>query len=98
MSEQDVAGVQRLPALHVRASSTIRRAIRSLRERLDKIDAAHGTQGNRIFYLATPPELFKMITAQLGDASLNQRRDDKCFVRLVIEKPFGVDLADRASS
>ena len=27
----------------------------TLRERLDRIDAAHGTQGNRIFYLATPP-------------------------------------------
>src|SRR5215471_20469098 len=26
-----------------------------LRERLDKIDAAHGTQGNRLFYMATPP-------------------------------------------
>jgi glucose-6-phosphate 1-dehydrogenase len=66
---------------------------RTLRERLDKIDAAHGTQGNRVFYLATPPELFKTITAQLGDASLQERRDEKSFVRLVIEKPFGVDLS-----
>src|SRR5579859_3218159 len=63
-----------------------------LRQRLEKIDAAHGTQGNRIFYLATPPELFKTITAQLGDCGLNRRRDDNCFARLVIEKPFGVDL------
>jgi glucose-6-phosphate 1-dehydrogenase len=29
-----------------------------LRERLERIDVAHGTQGNRVFYLATPPELF----------------------------------------
>jgi glucose-6-phosphate 1-dehydrogenase len=64
----------------------------ALRERLDQIDAAHGTQGNRIFYLATPPELFKTITAQLGDAHLNERRDENSFCRLVIEKPFGVDL------
>src|SRR5712691_6244192 len=64
-----------------------------LRERLEKIDAAHGTSGNRIFYLATPPELFQGITAQLGDAHLNRRRDENCFVRMVIEKPFGVDLA-----
>ena len=63
-----------------------------LRERLDKIDAAHGTQCNRVFYLATPPELFELITGQLGDAGLNQRKDDRSFVRLVIEKPFGVDL------
>ena len=64
----------------------------TLRQRLEKIDAAHGTQGNRVYYLATPPELFKTITAQLGDAKLNQRRDEKGFVRIVIEKPFGVDL------
>src|SRR5579859_6990658 len=65
----------------------------TLRERLEKIDAAHGTCGNRIFYMATPPELFKVISAQLGGASLHKRVNDKCFVRLVIEKPFGVDLA-----
>jgi len=64
-----------------------------LRERLERIDAAHGTQGNRIFYLATPPELFRTITAQLGDAGLSERRDENSFCRLVIEKPFGVDLS-----
>jgi glucose-6-phosphate 1-dehydrogenase len=63
-----------------------------LRERLETLDAAHGTQGNRVFYLATPPELFKDITAQLGAAGLHQRRNENGFVRLVIEKPFGVDL------
>src|SRR5437868_13431562 len=26
-----------------------------LRERLDRIDAEHGTAGNRLYYLATPP-------------------------------------------
>ncbi len=61
-------------------------------QRLEKIDAGHGTQGNRIFYLATPPELFKVITARLGEANLHRRHDEKAFVRLVIEKPFGVNL------
>src|SRR5207244_5266437 len=64
-----------------------------LRERLEKIDAAHGTSSNRIFYMATPPELFQVITAQLGDAKLNKRQAEKTFVRMVVEKPFGVDLA-----
>jgi glucose-6-phosphate 1-dehydrogenase len=63
-----------------------------LRERLEAIDSAHGTQGNRIFYLATPPELFRVITAQLGDANLQQRDEGGAFVRLVVEKPFGTDL------
>jgi glucose-6-phosphate 1-dehydrogenase len=63
-----------------------------LRDRLAAIDEAHGTAGNRVFYMATPPELFKTITAQLGDSGLHKRRDDRGFVRLVIEKPFGVNL------
>jgi glucose-6-phosphate 1-dehydrogenase len=63
-----------------------------LRDRLEKIDGMHGTQGNRVFYLATPPELFRLITAQLGDAGLHRRQHENGFVRLVIEKPFGVDL------
>ena len=62
-------------------------------QRLERIDAGHGTQGNRVFYLATPPELFKTISAQLGDAGLQHRSEDSStFVRLVIEKPFGVNL------
>jgi len=64
----------------------------ALRERLTRIDAAHGTQGNRVFYMATPPELFRTINARLGAAHLEQRPSDKGFVRLVIEKPFGVNL------
>jgi glucose-6-phosphate 1-dehydrogenase len=64
-----------------------------LRERLSQLDAEHQTQGNRVFYLATPPELFPVITAQLGDAGFHQRHHEKAFVRLVIEKPFGTSLA-----
>jgi glucose-6-phosphate 1-dehydrogenase len=64
----------------------------TLRQRLERIDAGHGTQGNRIYYLATPPELFKPIIAQLGDAGLNRSGTDDGFSRVVVEKPFGVDL------
>jgi glucose-6-phosphate 1-dehydrogenase len=60
----------------------------ALRERLAELDA----EGNRVFYLATPPELFQVITAQLGEAKLHHRQRDKGFVRVVIEKPFGTDL------
>jgi glucose-6-phosphate 1-dehydrogenase len=42
-----------------------------------------------VFYLATPPELFPIITGQLGSANLTQAGS---FVRLVIEKPFGTNL------
>ncbi|MDQ3811547.1 MAG: glucose-6-phosphate dehydrogenase [Chloroflexota bacterium] len=65
----------------------------ALRTRLQELDAERQTRGNRVFYLATPPELFSVITARLGDCQLNHRLSDKSFVRLVIEKPFGTDLA-----
>src|SRR4030081_3820146 len=55
-----------------------------LRERLEKIDAAHGTSGNRIFYLATPPELFQGTTAKPGDTQPNRRPNETFFVPLVI--------------
>ncbi len=60
----------------------------ALRERLAELDKS----GNRLFYMATPPELFETITARLGEAKLSVRQSDKGFVRLVIEKPFGTDL------
>jgi glucose-6-phosphate 1-dehydrogenase len=63
-----------------------------LARRLTELDAERKTQGNRVFYLATPPELFRTITARLGEAGLAQRQNERAFVRLVIEKPFGTDL------
>src|SRR5205085_1289531 len=64
----------------------------ALRDRLAELDGERGTAGNRVFYLATPPELFQTIVAQLGDAGLHHRLGEHNFVRLVIEKPFGTDL------
>src|SRR5438876_4271846 len=64
---------------------------RELADRLAKIDGEHGTAGNRLFYLATPPEVFPVILQQLGAAGLNRPRGDG-FVRIVVEKPFGTDL------
>lgn len=50
------------------------------------------TGGNVLFYLAVPPELFEPIVAQLGDAGLLAQRDGE-WRRVIIEKPFGHDLA-----
>jgi glucose-6-phosphate 1-dehydrogenase len=63
---------------------------RRLGERLAQLDAEAGTQGNRLFYLATPPVLYPVIIEQLGQAGLN--RNDLGWVRIIIEKPFGQDL------
>ena len=64
-----------------------------LAERLAEIDREHGTQGNRLFYLATPPELFPVIIDLLGAVGLNKSSNEHAFVRIVVEKPFGTDLS-----
>ncbi len=64
---------------------------RRLTERLAQLDAECGTQGNRLFYLATPPALYPLIVEQLGQAGLN--RSDPGWTTIIVEKPFGRDLA-----
>jgi glucose-6-phosphate 1-dehydrogenase len=63
-----------------------------LRGRLAEIDQACGTSGNRLFYMSTPPEAFEPIIAGLGQSGLTTRHAEHPFQRLIIEKPFGVDL------
>jgi glucose-6-phosphate 1-dehydrogenase len=58
---------------------------------LEELDHEAGVQLNRIFYLSTAPEFFPVICERLGAAGLN--RAEKAETRIVIEKPFGYDLA-----
>src|SRR5689334_2555949 len=58
----------------------------------EKAAAEHQTGGNAIFYLAVGSQLFGTIVEQLGAAGLVQEKDDS-FRRVIIEKPFGSDLA-----
>jgi glucose-6-phosphate 1-dehydrogenase len=48
--------------------------------------------GNALFYLATPPSEFSVIIQQLGKAGLVKETGD-AWRRVIIEKPFGHDLA-----
>jgi glucose-6-phosphate 1-dehydrogenase len=66
-----------------------------LRDLLAEEDERRGTRGNRLFYLATSPEYFPVIADNLGRAGLAAEDDDQGgrFARLVVEKPFGHDLA-----
>ena len=64
-----------------------------LKERLERLDASHGTRGNRLYYLAVAPEYFATIINQLGHAGLiYPALQDSPWSRVVIEKPFGHDL------
>jgi glucose-6-phosphate 1-dehydrogenase len=70
---------------------------------LDALDREAGTRGNRMFYLATPPTQFPVIVEELGAAGLARRGAFDAahalgepvpgWTRLVVEKPFGSDLA-----
>lgn len=59
---------------------------------LDRLDKERGTAGNRLFYLATAPEYFPIIIKHLGEAGLNTSPTGG-WVRVIVEKPFGRDLA-----
>jgi glucose-6-phosphate 1-dehydrogenase len=65
---------------------------KSLAARLDKIDKERGTRGNRLFYFAVAPNQFEPILEHLKVAGLNQPPEGS-WARVIIEKPFGTDLA-----
>src|ERR1700681_2285359 len=64
-----------------------------LAKRIDELSAQKKLGGNRLFYLSTPPEVYPHIVEQLGRAGLAKPASADCWVRIIIEKPFGRDLA-----
>jgi glucose-6-phosphate 1-dehydrogenase len=65
----------------------------AMRAQIEKLEAARKTGGNRLFYLATPPNAFAPIARELGRAGLLKEEEGGPWHRLVVEKPFGTDLA-----
>src|SRR6266404_4995774 len=65
---------------------------KSLAQRLDKIDKERGTRGNRLFYFAAAPDQFEPILKNLKAAGLNKTCEGS-WARVIVEKPFGTDLA-----
>ncbi len=61
-----------------------------LRARIEQLERDHGLPGNRIFYLALPLEAFGPALEGLGQAGLAKGPG---WTRVVVEKPFGRDLA-----
>ena len=53
------------------------------------LDRARHTGGNVVFYCATPPPTYPMISEQLKAAGMNRGRG---YRRIIVEKPFGSDL------
>ncbi|HZI16321.1 MAG TPA: glucose-6-phosphate dehydrogenase, partial [Myxococcus sp.] len=66
-----------------------------LREKLEAVSQQQRTEGNQLYYLATPASTFPQILHGLAGAGLlprEERPHQKPWRRLVIEKPFGHDL------
>jgi glucose-6-phosphate 1-dehydrogenase len=61
-----------------------------LKERIETIEDEHDLPGNRVFYLSVPPQVYPSTIEALGEAGLNSSAG---WTRVVIEKPFGHDLA-----
>ncbi len=59
---------------------------------VDALEGERGTGGNTAFYLSVPPRSFQPVCRQLDRSGLS-RQDSHRWRRVVIEKPFGHDLA-----
>jgi glucose-6-phosphate 1-dehydrogenase len=66
-------------------------AYQRLAAQLERLDHERGTNGNRVFYFATLPQFFPVIVSGLATAGI--AKTDEGWKRLVVEKPFGHDLA-----
>ena len=60
----------------------------ALRDTLSELDSSLGTLGNRVYYFAVPPSAIGTLVDEIA-----QRRGADGWLRLIIEKPFGHDLA-----
>jgi len=67
-------------------------AFDNLVETVRALDIERGTGGNHAFYLSIPPRFFAQVCEQLARSGLSQPSPDT-WRRVVIEKPFGHDLA-----
>ena len=59
---------------------------KALAARIAEVEEQHGIAGNRVFYIALPPQAFADTIAGLAAAGLSSSRG---WTRLVVEKPFG---------
>ncbi|MCU7905796.1 MAG: glucose-6-phosphate dehydrogenase [Candidatus Thiodiazotropha sp. (ex Epidulcina cf. delphinae)] len=65
----------------------------ALRRRLEEIESMIGSEGNRLFYFATPPSAAPIILHRLSEAGvLEGSGSDTPWTRVIMEKPYGRDL------
>ncbi|OIO55000.1 MAG: glucose-6-phosphate dehydrogenase [Alphaproteobacteria bacterium CG_4_10_14_0_2_um_filter_63_37] len=64
-----------------------------LHDHLAQIEKNLKLSGNRLYYLSTPPRHYADIVANLAGSGLAAEGVDSGWRRIVVEKPFGTDLA-----
>lgn len=67
-------------------------AYEQLKTRLDDLSGVFQANRNFIYYIATPPAIYQVVTANLGMKELNKQGDSEGWKRIVFEKPYGVEL------
>lgn len=77
---------------YVTSDSRIADEFVRLKEHLEQISSDRRAGGNYLFYLSTPPNMYSPIVQGLGTSGLNKPKISYNWVRVIIEKPFGVDL------
>ncbi len=83
---------------YVRGDFEAEETYTDLKARLEQVDTERRAHGNRLFYLATSPKYYSPIIKHLGASELARRQDiyydqTGSWNRIVIEKPFGHDVA-----
>ncbi len=68
-------------------------AFDNLAATLSRLDDERGTAGNWAYYLSVPPEFFADVVHQLDRCGMAQAGHSEEWRRVIIEKPFGHDLA-----
>ncbi len=61
----------------------------AIKDKLEPLEKKFRTEGNRVFYLAVPPDAYETIIINLGESGLSREKDG--YSHVVIEKPFGRD-------
>jgi len=65
----------------------------SLKDFIDGFDRGNRVLPVRVFYLATPPELYSTVIERISAVNLVPKESDpESRTRVIIEKPFGTDL------
>ena len=81
-------------ALHYRcADFEDLESFNQIAQALRNLDQQFNTRGNRIFYMALPPSVYKSAAHLIGKVGLaDEYQNGNGWSRIVVEKPFGTDL------